>query len=217
MPDQDQAGVLVTLDIVIPRLSPSGGWEVVLIQRNKEPFKGMWALPGGHLNTEDSSLEAAAQREAQEETGLVIPLDVFEQVYTFEDFQDARGKYLCLLYVLSEPLSASVTIQAGDDASRVQWYSVEDLRSLPDLAFNHIKLLRMALHQMFTSQYQSALGLQVLATSCRCEIETSPGQRCSNTAYWCYNGMAVCPKDIQAVVEAQSANSLKRATERIGG
>ena len=41
MSDQDQAGVLVTLDIVIPRLSLSGGWEVVLIQRNKEPFKGM--------------------------------------------------------------------------------------------------------------------------------------------------------------------------------
>ena len=66
----------------------------------KEPFKGSWALPGGHLNTEDTSLEAAAQREAQAETGLVIPLDLFEQVYTFEDFQDPRGKYLCLLYVL---------------------------------------------------------------------------------------------------------------------
>ena len=64
MPDQDQAGVLVTLDIVIPRRSASGGWEVVLIQRNKEPLKGMWALPGGHLNREDASLEAAAQREA---------------------------------------------------------------------------------------------------------------------------------------------------------
>ena len=66
MSDQDQAGVLVTLDIVIPRLSASGGWEVVLIQRNKEPFKGLWALPGGLLNTEDVSLEAATQREAQE-------------------------------------------------------------------------------------------------------------------------------------------------------
>ena len=217
MSDQDQAGVLVTLDIVIPRLSLSGGWEVVLIQRNKEPFKGMWALPGGHLNTNDLSLEAAAQREAQEETGLAIPLDLFEQVYTFEDFQDPRGKYVCLLYVLSEPLSSSATLQAGDDAFRVQWYSVEDLRTLPDLAFNHIRLLRMALHQMFTSQYQNALDLRALDTCCLCEVKTSPGQRCSNTAYWRYHGIAVCPRDIQAVVEAQGAHSLKRATERIGG
>jgi len=217
MSDQDQAGVLVTLDIVIPRLSPSGGWEVVLIQRNKEPFKGMWALPGGHLNTEDISLEAAAQREALEETGLEIARDVFAQVYTFEDFEDSRGKYLCLLYVLSEPLSSSATLQAGDDASRVQWYSIEDLRTLPDLAYNHIRLLRMALCQMFTAQYQSALGLQALATPCQCEVETSPGQRCANTAYWRYHGIAVCPRDIQSIVKVQGMPVLKRATEKIGG
>ena len=78
MSDQ-AAGVLVTVDIVIPRLSPSGsGWEVLLIQRNKQPYQGMWALPGGHLNTDDSSLEAAAQREAREETGLDIPLHLFK-------------------------------------------------------------------------------------------------------------------------------------------
>ncbi len=171
MPDQDQAGVLVTLDIVIPRLSPSGGWEVVLIQRNKEPFKGLWALPGGHLNTEDVSLEVAAQREAQEETGLAIPLSLFEQVYTFEDFQDPRGKYLCLLYVLSEPLSSSATIQAGGDASRLQWHSVDDLRILPDLAFNHIRLLRMALHLMFTSHYQREK--RFLCSSGRCNVPAS--------------------------------------------
>ena len=76
---------------------------IVLIQRKKQPYQGMWALPGGHLTVQDF-LEAAAQREAQEETGLDIPLRLFQQVYTFEDFEDPRGKYLCLLYVLSEPL-----------------------------------------------------------------------------------------------------------------
>jgi 8-oxo-dGTP diphosphatase len=217
MSDQDQTGVLVTLDIVMPRVSASGGWEVVLIQRNKEPFKGMWALPGGHLNTEDVSLEAAAQREALEETGLAIPLDVFAQVYTFEDFEDPRGKYLCLLYVLREPLSSSATIQAGDDAAHVQWHSVDDVRTLPDLAYNHIRLLRMALRQMFTAQYQSALGLQALATPGQCEVETSPGQRCSNTAYWRYDGMAVCPRDIRSAMKVHDVPVLKKAMEKIGG
>ena len=66
MSDQ-AAGVLVTVDIVIPRLSPSGRqWEVLLIQRNKQPYQGMWALPGGHLNRVDLSSEAAAQREVRE-------------------------------------------------------------------------------------------------------------------------------------------------------
>ncbi len=189
--------VLVTVDIVIPRLSPSdSGWEVVLIQRKKQPYKDMWALPGGHLNTIDASLEAAAQRETYEETGLNIPLHLFKQVQTFQDFDDPRGKYLCLLYVLSEPLGPTVKIEAGDDAAHVQWYSVENLLNLPDLAFNHIKLLSMALRQMFAPYYHNALGLKEIDTH-QCEIEQTPKQRCPNTAYWSYNNIAICPKHMQ--------------------
>ncbi len=202
MSDQ-AAGVLVTADIVIPRLSPTGsGWEVILIQRNKQPHQGMWALPGGHLETDDSSLEAAAQREAREETGLDIPLHLFKQVQTYEDFEDPRGKYVCLLYVLSEPLSSDVRIEAGGDASRARWHAVENLQSLPDLAFNHIRLLREALRQMFTSYYHIALGMQEV-DACQCEMENAPGHRCSNTAYWRYNGVAVCPNHIQSVMRKQ--------------
>ena len=191
----NQTRVLVTVDTVIPRLSPSGsGWEVVLIQRKKQPYQDMWALPGGHLTNEDSSLEAAARRETWEETGLDIPLHLFQQVHTFEDFEDPRGKYVCLLYVLSEPLSPEAKIEAGDDASHVQWYSVENLQNLPDLAFNHIRLLRMALRQMFTSYYHDALDLQEI-DACQCEMERAPGQRCPNTAYWRYEGIATCPRD----------------------
>ena len=203
----DQAtGVFVTVDIVIPRLSSSGsGWEVVLIQRKRPPHRGMWALPGGHLNKGDSSLEAAAQREAQEETGLHLPLRLFQQVQTFEDFEDPRGKYVCLLYVLSEPLGPDVRIEAGDDVSHVQ--------CLPDLAFNHIRLLRMALHHFFTSSFHDALGLQEIH-ACQCEVETTPAQRCTHTAYWRYNGIAVCPGDIPLVVREQGRELGKIVIEK---
>jgi ADP-ribose pyrophosphatase YjhB (NUDIX family) len=160
----------------------------------------MWALPGGHLTTDDPSLEAAAQREAREETGLDIPLRLFQQVQTYEDFEDARGKYVCLLYVLSEPLNPEARIEAGDDASRVQWHRVENLQDLPDLAFNHIRLLRMALRQFFTSYYYEAVGMQEIE-ACQCEVERSPGLDCTNTAYWRYNGIAVCPRDIPLIVQ----------------
>ncbi len=209
----DQAtGVLVTVDIVIPRLSPlDSGWEVVLIQRKKPPYEGMWALPGGHLTVDDPSLEAAAQREVQEETGLTIPLHLFQQVQTYEDFEDPRGKYVCLLYVLREPLSPEAKIEAGDDASHVQWYSVENLQSLPSLAFNHIRLLRMALRQLFTSYYHNALGVQEI-DACQCEIEKKPGQRCSNTAYWRYNGVAICPRDMQLIVSRSEGKCLDKSS-----
>jgi 8-oxo-dGTP diphosphatase len=207
MSDQ-AAGVFVTVDIVLPRITPSGsGWEVALIQRNKQPYQGMWALPGGHLNRDDSCLEAAAQREVREETGLDIPLHLFKQVQTYEDFEDPRGKYVCLLYILSEPLGPEVSIEAGDDASYVQWYAVENLQDLPDLAFNHIRLLRMALRQLFTSYYHNALGMQEI-DACQCEAESSPGERCSNTAYCRYNGIAICPRHIQSEVRKREKETV---------
>lgn len=199
------ASVYVTVDIVIPRLSPSG-WEVALIQRKKQPYQGAWALPGGHLNTEDASLEAAAQREAQEETGLDIPLHLFQQVHTYEDFEDTRGKYVCLLYVLKEPLNPEALVEAGDDASRVQWHSIENLQSLPFLAFNHIRLLRTALRQFFNDYYYDAVGMQAI-DACQCEIERIHGERCLNTAYWLYNGIAVCPRDMPKIVMQKDENS----------
>jgi 8-oxo-dGTP diphosphatase len=196
-------GFLVAVDIVIPRLSPSGsGWEVVLVRRINQPYQGMWALPGGHLNTDDPSMAAAAQREVREETGLDIPLHLYKQVYTFEDFEDPRGKYICPLYMLAEPLSSEASIEAGDDASHVRWQAVDNLQSLPDLAFNHNRILPVALRQLFTSYYHNALGMQEM-DACQCEIEISPGQRCPNTAYWRYNGVATCPRDIQSVVRKQ--------------
>ncbi|GCE45135.1 ADP-ribose pyrophosphatase YjhB (NUDIX family) [Thermosporothrix hazakensis] len=185
------AGVFVTVDVVVPRLSGST-WEVALIQRKKAPFQGAWALPGGHLTTEDTSLEAAARRETLEETGLDIPLHLFQQVYTYEDFDDPRGKYVCLLYTLSEPLSQEAHIIAGDDASRVQWFPVDDLSTLPFLAFNHIRLLKAALRQFFLHYYHSVAGLRE-TEPCQCECEIAPGRRCPDTAYWIYDGMAVCP------------------------
>ena len=200
------AGVFVTVDIVIPRLSPSGsGWEVILIQRKNQPYRGMWALPGGHLTQADLSLEAAAQRETREETGLDIPLQMFEQVHTYEDFEDTRGKYVCLLYVLREPLSSAAQTHAGDDASRLQWHPVANLQCLPDLAFNHIRLLRKALRQVFTSYYHQSLGLQAIE-ECQCEVEQSTGLRCSNTAYWRYKGIAVCPQDMELAVSSRRKN-----------
>jgi 8-oxo-dGTP diphosphatase len=66
------ASVFVTVDIVIPRISSAGsGWEVVLIQRKRQPYAGMWALPGGHLTHEDASLEAVAQRERRKKRDLI--------------------------------------------------------------------------------------------------------------------------------------------------
>src|SRR5205807_10655950 len=103
-------------------------------------------------------------------------------------------------------LCPEASIEAGDDASHVQWHAVENLQSLPDRAYNHIRLLREALRQLFTSYYHTALGMQAIE-ACQCEVERSPGQRCSNTAYWRYHSVAICPRHIQSAVRKQEAVS----------
>src|SRR5262252_3158541 len=55
---------------------------VLLIRRNSNPFKGLWALPGGFVD-KNESLERAAARELEEETGITGV--ALEQLAAFGD------------------------------------------------------------------------------------------------------------------------------------
>src|SRR5262249_19102285 len=63
---------------VIPRAAVSGaifrGGQVLLVQRGRAPAKGLWSLPGGHIETGETAAEALV-RELMEETGITARLD----------------------------------------------------------------------------------------------------------------------------------------------
>ena len=130
----------VTVDIVLFHQS-SERIEVLLIKRGREPFKGRWAFPGGFVD-KDESLERAAARELEEETGLRgIKL---HQIGAFGDpGRDPRGHTVSVVYsaVVEDPSEAI----AADDAEEVKWHNA--LRP-PKLAFDHKKILRVALEWM---------------------------------------------------------------------
>ncbi len=115
--------------------------EVLLIKRAREPFKDLWAFPGGFVD-KDESLENAAARELFEETGLRNIH--FEQIGAFGDVgRDPRGHTVSVVFaaVLDHPIVA----RAADDAADAGWHSA---RRPPALAFDHKKILGVALKRM---------------------------------------------------------------------
>jgi len=104
----------------------------ILLIRRGNPPPG-WALPGGFVEYGET-LEAAAIREAKEETGLEVELR--QQFHTYSDpRRDPRGHTVSTVFLAR----ARGTAQAGDDAAGVGLFSLEELPS--PLAFDHDRVL----------------------------------------------------------------------------
>lgn len=133
--------IQVATDAVV--FSGSGdGLRVLLIKRKNDPYKGMWALPGGFVE-DDEELEAAAIRELEEETGLKV--DAMEQLYTFGKVgRDTRGRTVTVTYYTVLP-EADTSVKGADDAEHAEWVAVKDITAL---AFDHGEMLEMSLKRI---------------------------------------------------------------------
>lgn len=125
----------VTADIIILKKSNDQQF-VLLIERKHPPFEGMWALPGGFLEM-DETLETAALRELQEETGITgVEL---KQFHTFSKVdRDPRHRTITTVFIGFTENNISPV--AGDDAANVQWFPMD---KLPPLAFDHGEVMEM--------------------------------------------------------------------------
>src|SRR5580765_6979719 len=110
----------LTVDCVVFGLDDQD-LKVLLIQRALPPFEGQWALPGGFVRV-DETLEDAARRELEEETGLG---QVFlEQLFTFGDVErDPRERVVSVAYYALVNLSEH-DAKAATDAANAQWFPV---------------------------------------------------------------------------------------------
>ncbi|PKV50046.1 8-oxo-dGTP diphosphatase [Aquimarina sp. MAR_2010_214] len=130
---------------------------VLLIKRDIDPFKDSWALPGG-LVLENESLEQAVVRELKEETNVTI--DYLEQLYSFGDpKRDPRNRVVSVTYfALVKP--EHFEIKADTDAQDVAWF---DMTELPDLAFDHIRILETAKKRLQNKLTYEPVGFDLLA------------------------------------------------------
>jgi 8-oxo-dGTP diphosphatase len=69
------------------------GGRLLLQRRTKEPFKGLWGLPGGHVESDEDPAEAVI-RETREETGLQVTVDNLHGVFFFDDNPNGCGVFI---------------------------------------------------------------------------------------------------------------------------
>ncbi|HLD20533.1 MAG TPA: NUDIX domain-containing protein [Patescibacteria group bacterium] len=133
--------IRVAVDAAIVRIK-DGSLSVLLIQMKKSPFEGMWAVPGGLLEEEETTLSAAT-RILKTQTGVT---DVFlEQLATFDSVdRDPAGRVVSVAYYALLP-DVEVQLKTTEKYADVRWWPI---KKLPTLAYDHKTLVREAMERI---------------------------------------------------------------------
>ena len=158
MPDYDPSAYppfAVTVDLVILTVRDKR-LQVLLIRRGESPYKGQWALPGGFVRR-DEDLRAAAARELNEETSLVLDDVHLEQLATYgAPKRDPRMRVVSVAWLVLAADLPSPT--AGTDAAHAEWRPVDDVLEGGRLAFDHADIVRDGLERARAKLEYSSLG-----------------------------------------------------------
>jgi len=145
----------VAVDVVMFTIQ-DGALKALLVTREAPPFRGAWALPGGFVGT-DESVDEAALRELQEETG--INTVYLEQLYTFGDLdRDPRGRVVTVSYYAAVDWE-QFRLKARAKRSTARWFPV---KRLPMTAFDHKKIVGYALERLRNKVNYTSVAFQLL-------------------------------------------------------
>lgn len=131
--------------------------KVLLIQRDLDPFRGQWALPGGFVRVAET-VDDAARRELEEEAGLRRVY--LEQLYTFGAplDRDPRERVVSVAYYALVKLSDH-RVRAATDARDAAWFA---MNKLPALAFDHGAIVEKALERLRGKVRYVPVGFELL-------------------------------------------------------
>lgn len=118
---------------------------LVLVKRKNPPYQGKFALPGGFVDIGEST-EKAAARESFEETGLSVEIIKLVGVYS-DPQRDPRGHTVSVCYLAK----GSGKLKYGSDAASAEPF---ELDSIPELAFDHNKMINDAKSDINAILYQ---------------------------------------------------------------
>ncbi len=144
-----QKPIICTVDVVLLCLQ-GGVLQVALLQRDKPPFAGGYALPGGYIHPEqDTDALDAAVRMLSEKTGLSSPY--LEQLGTFSGAaRDPRGWSISIVYYALVPAE----LIEPDRTPGLQLQPVNQLKTLP---FDHKEIVLAAVDRVRNKSSYSSL------------------------------------------------------------
>lgn len=151
----ERPSLICTVDVVLLTLS-AGQLQVLLLKREREPFAGALALPGGYVHAgEDQGCEDAAQRVLREKVdGMQSPY--LEQLASFSGpGRDPRGWSVSVAYfALIPPLDETRTAPGS------HWLPVDHLPALP---FDHGAIVAAAVERVRNKSQYSSLPVHLCA------------------------------------------------------
>jgi len=139
----------------------AGALRVLLVQAQRGPFAGWWALPGGRV-AEDESLDDAVARELLARTSA---RDLYlEQLYTFgHPRRDPHDRVVSVAYVgLVANLGQIPGPVPVDKYGAVTWRPVS---RLPPLAYDHAAVVRLAVARLRAKLQYTNLAYTLLPPS----------------------------------------------------
>ena len=131
-----------------------------LVRRTREPYEGLWALPGGWLGGAES-LDAAAARTLVETTGLAPSF--LEQLYAFGAVDRSPSRVVSIVYwalLRTDAATTELVDRTKDAPDNVAWF---DAASLPRLAFDHNDIVDYALWRLRNKVGYSRIAHGLLA------------------------------------------------------
>src|SRR5690606_26553428 len=150
-------GIDLAVSTVIFALRPDAEGNLILsiplVRRTRDPFEGLWALPGGAADAEESLADTAARKLA--ETTGVTPA-YLEQLYCFgEPDRSPSGRVVSVVYW---------ALVRGDEVElvtdeNVAWFPADEL---PRLAFDHNLIVEYALWRLRTKVSYSRIAHNLL-------------------------------------------------------
>jgi len=117
------------------------GGKVLLVKRGHIPFKGKWALPGGHVERYEKA-DLSMKREVKEETGLTVKklkcIGLDEELFPKHKWHALGLIYIATFSGVVKPIDTNEIKHAG-------WFSKAEIKKM-SLAFNHKNVLKKFLN-----------------------------------------------------------------------